>query len=445
MMINKKYLSLVGLLLLLATLGANSLPLHLDYHRYLDGEGHCALFLDYQVVYRNLLFLARDAGYFAELDVELSVSSADSLLYNRQIKDNIVITNRFDALSDTKSYINRLAFLLPPEGLNLQLKVQDPNSERSFFWQQHFAALPQESKLSDIELNSRVYADSSSVHTKFRRGNLVYEPNPMLIYNKSRLDYAHLYMEIYAPEEDIGSQYLINLSLESGGEYLIDEYIDEDIVKRQQAFSLKIPLADLPVGKYAGTLQLMLEEGSEEREFEFVLTEDIEQRLALFKNPDDEYSLMRYFLSSRLPANWQNLDAVAKERYINAFWQNMALSTQMSVEDIMDIVNERVQYANKHFGNIKAGWLTDMGRIYIRNGAPADIEKGSTDDDTRFVRKDWEIWKYSGASRGVYLFIDMQMNNNHRLIYVAGDELEVSNADWQRLMGASFDEALLRN
>lgn len=445
MMNKKKYIVLTGWMLLWLMLGANSLPLHVDYHRYLDGEGHCALFLDYQLVYRNLIFLAKDTGYFAELDVELSVSSADSLLYKRQIKDHIIITNRFDALSDTKSYINRLAFLLPPDGLELELKVTDPNSERKFIWQKQFEALPKGSKLSDIELNSRVYADSSGVQQKFRRGNLIYEPNPMLIYNKSRQDFAHLYMEIYAPKADVGTQYLINLSLESGGEYLIDDYIDEDIIKQQQAFSLKIPLANLPVGKYKGTVLLMLEEGGEERVFEFVLTEDIEQRLALFKNPDDEYTLMRYFLSSKLPANWQSLDDMAKQRYINAFWQNMALSTQMSVEDIMEMVEERVQYANKHFGNLKAGWLTDMGRIYIRNGTPSDIEKGNTDDDTRFVRKDWEIWKYSGSSRGVYLFIDMQMNNNHRLIYVSGDELENSTSDWQRFMGASFDETLLRN
>ncbi|MCB5254453.1 MAG: hypothetical protein LHW58_02300, partial [Candidatus Cloacimonetes bacterium] len=71
--------------------------------------------------------------------------------------------------------------------------------------------------------------------------------------------------------------------------------------------------------------------------------------------------------------------------------------------------------------------------------------KDQTSDDTRFVRKDYQIWKYRSGNRPVYVFIDQQMNNNFRLIYVLNDDMEISNPDWLGLIGRNFDESLLRN
>lgn len=123
----------------------------------------------------------------------------------------------------------------------------------------------------------------------------------------------------------------------------------------------------------------------------------------------------------------------------------MAAKSQMSEDDIMKLVDDRVKYANKNYSSLRAGWTSDMGRIYIRNGAPADIETGTSSDDTRFVRKDYQIWKYNSGTKPVYLFIDIQMNNNYRLYYVKGDTMENSNPDYKSYLGNEFDDSLLRN
>lgn len=443
--IKKLWLLAVFAVLVIALPAVDKLNMHVDYNRFLDQQGNTVLLLDYQAVYRNLMFLAQSGGYFAQLEVQVSLADQDSVLFEQSIQDNIGISNKYDASSQRKSYLNRLMFSLTVPSAVLSFTARDINSEAEFFWQNTVDILPVQSRISDIELNSHVFPDSSSYMQKFQRNKTVYEPIPSVLLSKNYSDYAYLYMELYSHPEDIGSTYLLNLSLEKDGEFVLDEYLDNVFQKQRDAISLKIPLADLEAGKYMGTVTLQTGETLESRDFEFVLSVDIEQRYRLFEDPDEEYALMRYFMPGNLPANWDAINNETKTRHINNFWQNMAVSARMSEDEIMKLVDERVKYANQHFSSLKAGWASDMGRIYIRSGAPADIEKGTSSDETRFVRKDWQIWKYNSGNMPVYLFIDIQMNNNYRLIYVKGDDMENSNPDWQRYVGSGFDSSLLRD
>ncbi len=64
----------------------------------------------------------------------------------------------------------------------------------------------------------------------------------------------------------------------------------------------------------------------------------------------------------------------------------MAFSTNRSVQSIMDLV-KRIDYANRNFTHFKQGWTSDMGRIYIRNGPPDDIQRDTSSDESRFCEK----------------------------------------------------------
>jgi len=441
----KQLLILAALTLSVTAGSAQRLNMHVDVSRFLDESGNTIVLVDYQAPYRNLMFMAQNGGFFARLDVELEIANQDSIIYRQKVTDNIGISSKYDASSQRKSYLNRLVFSTDEPRFAIGFKALDVYAETEFKWSMELEALPPFSRLSDIELNSRVSPDSSSYLVKFQRNKVVYEPIPSVLLSKNYSEYAYLYMEIYSPSEEIGSSYLLNLSLEQNGDLVLDEYLDNSFERLRDAISLKIPLRDLSAGRYQGNVTMQAGESMESRDFEFVLTEDIEQRYRLFENADDEYALMRYFMQSNLPANWTAFDGETKTRYINNFWQFMATSAGMSEENIIKLVEERVNHANRHYSSLKAGWTSDMGRIYIRNGAPADIYKDTSSDATRFVRKDYQIWKYSGGTKAVYLFIDIQMNNNYRLIYVNGDDMENTNPDWIKYLGTDFDTNLLRN
>ncbi|MCK9332879.1 MAG: GWxTD domain-containing protein [Candidatus Cloacimonetes bacterium] len=432
----------------LCSLGAyatEQLHMHIDYNRFLTSDKDTVLLLDYQIPYRSLVFLAQNGAYFAEVDIQVQISNRDSVLFVQSITDNIGIRSKYDALSTQKSYLNRMNFILSPQNYNLNFTAKDLNSNKEFNWSFPIATLDANSRISDVELNAQVYPDSSAYLQKFRRNGFTYESLPSIILNREYHEYAHLYLEVYTPETELNTPQLLMLNLEQNGELIMDEYLDFTPQKSIEVLTLRIPLSNLEAGKYRGEIILQAEELTDTRNFDFVLSEAVELMLSLFPDPEDEYGLMRYFMASRTPANWDSMNEEAKRRHITNFWKSMALSTGMSEQNIIDLVHERVEHSNRYYSSLKPGWTTDMGRIYIRNGAPSDIERGTSSDESRFVRKDYQIWKYSSGNRAVYVFIDIQMNNNYRLIYASGDDMEQSNPDWMRFLGSDFDSSLLRN
>lgn len=442
----KKIVISVWLLAITISLAASErLNMYLEYNRFLNHEGKTILLIDYQIPYRSLLFLAHSGAYFAEVAVDIQIANQDSVVYTRSITDNIGISSKYDADSNIKSYLNRISLLMAEKSYNIKFSARDVNADRVFDWEFEVESLAEDTRLSDLELNSRVYADSSALLEKFRRQQIVYEPIPAIIFNRKYHQYVHLYLELYTPAAELGESQLLLLTLEQDGKIIMDEYFDSIPEKTTESITLKIPLDQLKAGKFEGTVSVQASEIRQSRSFDFVLTEESETMYSLFPDPDDEFLLMRYFAGSNLPSNWTAMSDDSKRRHINNFWRNMAMSSRMDIDQIMDLIHERIEYSNKHFSSLKPGWTTDMGRIYIRNGAPSDIETGTTSDDTRFVRKDYQVWKYPSGLKPVYVFIDQQMNNNFRLIYVANDDMELSNPDWLRFLGSDFDQSLLRN
>ncbi|MGC9361862.1 MAG: hypothetical protein ACP5F3_02930, partial [Candidatus Syntrophosphaera sp.] len=99
---NIRYSALLAMLMLClgtALAASDVINLYVASQRFLDAEKNTVVHIDYQIPYNNLVFLAHKGGYFAELDVKVSVSQADSMLFEQSIRDNIGITNKDDARS----------------------------------------------------------------------------------------------------------------------------------------------------------------------------------------------------------------------------------------------------------------------------------------------------------------------------------------------------------
>lgn len=426
-------------------LAVNNLNMHIDSNRFLDKEKNTILLLDYQVPYSNLIFLARNGGYFAELKVGVTIATTDSVIVDQEVDDIIGISNKFDASNKQKSYLNRLSYILPKGNFQVRFEATDVNSQKTFVWDFEEDSLPGNALMSDVELNLEVRADTLNYLPKFQRNKVLYLPQPSILVNKSLSDFVYLYLEIYPQGDSTNGNNLLNLLLEKDSLIVMDEYIDFKPGKTIDSINLTIPVAELSPGMYSGSVVVQAGESTEERNFEFVLYEEKEDFVFLFSNPDDEYELMRYFWGNKLPPDWKGMDMDKKRRYGTQFWQSMAQSTKRSVKDILRLVQERIDYANRYFSHLKPGWTSDMGRIYIRNGAADEITRDTSSDKSRFVRKDYQIWKYSTGNKPVYVFIDIQMNGNFRLIYAADDDLESSNPDWLRYLGTDFENSLLNN
>lgn len=444
---NIRYSALLAMLMLcLGTdlAASDVINLHVASQRFLDAEKNTIVHIDYQIPYNNLVFLAHKGGYFAEVDVTVSVAQEDSVLFEQSIRDNIGITNKDDARS-YKTYLNRVSFLLEDDPYVFTISAMDLNSEKTAEQSLTASSLPRDALISDLELCSIVRPDSSSYLSKFHRGNMLYQTQPSLIFDKNVSQDLSLYFQVYAPGSSLERSGLLNMEVEKDSVIVFDRFLDFAPAQEVEGLTLRIPLGDLKPGKYDGNLEFQLGEKSETRDFIFFVTEPRKELFFLFADPDDDYNLLKYFPLGSSTSDWDSYDEQTKRRYITNLWKSWALANNMGTSQMIDLMRERVAYANKHYSHFDEGWTSDMGRIHIRNGKPDEIETGTSSDDTRYVRKDYQIWKYRGRIKAVYLFVDIQMNGNYRLIYVENDERESSNPDYLRYLGDDFDTSLLYN
>src|SRR5262249_10636348 len=79
-----------------------------------------------------------------------------------------------------------------------------------------------------------------------------------------------------------------------------------------------------------------------------------------------------YIISSEERDTFRNLTSdEAREKFIEHFWEIRNPTPGAPSNPYREEHYERLQYASDHFGKHGDGWNTDMGRIYITLGPPA--------------------------------------------------------------------------
>jgi GWxTD domain-containing protein len=90
----------------------------------------------------------------------------------------------------------------------------------------------------------------------------------------------------------------------------------------------------------------------------------------LVVSAEERRAPLKYIMFDR---EYNNLLQLASEdeiiAAIDSFWLN-AGGTSERAEQLSSLFYERVETANRAFGDVKEGWKTDMGMVYIMNGEP---------------------------------------------------------------------------
>ncbi len=434
-------LSVVFIALCCNIIAAERLGMFVDVKRYWDDKGNTKYVIDYQVPYKNMMFLTRGTGYFAELKVTLSIANADSVIYTKEFTNNIGVSRKYDVTSSGKSYLDRISLTLAKPGFKLAIKFEDLNAVKTYEWSYLTEQLTDTDIISDLELVSNVSPDTSSFSQKFQRDGSIHLSEPSGIIAKEMSDSVFFYFEVYGKTDE--KTKLIFTIKKDDIPTLIKSYSISELESFPRIL-LPIKVTNMELGKYTASVNLS-DQSALSKSCEFIITEQAEKLYFIFTDIDEEYLLIRTLTSAKSQSNWKTMSKDAKRRYISNFWVNMAAVRNQSVETVLDVYKDRIDYCNARYSHFEKGWKTDMGRIYLRNGAPSDIDYDTSTDDTKFVRKDFQIWKYSGSFKAVYVFVDIPMNGNFKLIYADNDEQESTNPNWRKYLGSDFDESRLEN
>jgi GWxTD domain-containing protein len=413
----------------IAILGAQDLGMSVDLVRFPAENEGTKFDFNFFIPYGSLTFKPNNDLFLAEVILEMSVNKQDSLVYNELFTYKIAVSSEPSTHSLEKGYLDKIS----KDDFNLGLDFLDTSSGFSYLWEKDLTLLDRlPAPVGDLEISSMVVPAQSNFLQKFQREGYIYKVEPTHLIDMSLNEDFYVYFEA---DETILSQKLMLIALKD--EFEVSEW---KLDKRENS-AYRLPLGKLKEGYY--DLELRTRKGVVLSRGFVVLMNQKRDIHNVFPSVDSEYTLLKYFTSGSKLKRWRKLASDdARRQFATKFWYEKATEWGMPIEDVIETINERVDASDSFTYKFKAGWLTDRGRIYILHGAPDEIINGETSaENTTFVRKNYEIWKYENNNRASYLFLDIQMNVNYKIIHAVNDSNEPSDSNWKDYMGTEFDES----
>jgi GWxTD domain-containing protein len=84
------------------------------------------------------------------------------------------------------------------------------------------------------------------------------------------------------------------------------------------------------------------------------------------------------------------------------FWAARDPDPTTTENEALDAYLERVQYVTKEYSQFGPGWRSDRGRVYIKYGAPEQVDTAMDDRS----QGEYEIWRYYTRNLN-FVFYDM--------------------------------------
>jgi GWxTD domain-containing protein len=376
-----------------------------DLRAHLTAQG-TALTFDLECPYSELSFIRIPAGYGAALRVTVVFRTSDEDQAGGDVGDDRIVVSTFEATRDPASRARfRRSFRLAPGEYAVEVTVEDLNGGRQ-------SAAKGEIRVPAFDLGGLGLGD---LEFGFCATESTFVPLPSRRY-EADLDRLCVRGIVYDRRVDGGVR-PVQIAYEvrsEGGETLV-RGDTTTAVARESEFVLRPRVGDLFLGTYA--LHVEAREGERrwraERSFEVeTLTLPRGQNYATvveivsYVAADAEYDELR---RAKTDAERQ----VAWDR----FWSRRDPSPDTPRNEAMIEFFRRVRFANRNFaGQSVAGWRTDQGRIYIRHGAPDQIEERPA----TFYEPPVQIWHYYQLNRR-FVFADREGFGRYELVYPGGD------------------------
>ena len=217
----------------------------------------------------------------------------------------------------------------------------------------------------------------------------------------------------------------------------------------------QIPLMGLPEGNYTATAALTLNGSTVERSAGFRMAslqvaleeEAADKRARLvsdsgYFNAMGEDSLNEAFApldyiatpDDRLDVWKRGLSTAAKRQFLINFWDRRDPTPGTPKNEKREEFYQFIALANQKFTErgqgARPGWRSDRGRIFIKNGEPAE----------RLQRQNigtappYEVWRYSTGRDRWYVFLDVSGFGAFQLM-ATNDLHEPTKPDWERMLG----------
>jgi len=126
---------------------------------------------------------------------------------------------------------------------------------------------------------------------------------------------------------------------------------------------------------------------------------------------DEVVGVMKYVLSYSEYKKLKQKSDSEKLDAINKYWKEKDPTPETDENELLNELNDRVKFSNKHFSILMHGWRSDRGRIYIIYGEPQVVDESYQDNRGYNFQK----WVYANGRE--FLFVDRTMSGDYTLYH----------------------------
>ena len=416
--------------------------------RFFNYDGSTEFHINFKIPNNEVQFIQTAQGLTAHLDITFDIYLGEEVISENRFTHMAGARTMAIAQSENHYILDKIDFSLAENGYTAFFEIRDRNASTYYTQRLNLVVLEPERLISDIEISQGISTELIPALEVFQRGQYQFYVDPIPVLDGGNRDFIAFFQvdNVSAGADSLYRFYeFIKLKQEDVvvweyENYVTNGYMPYSIIRR-------IPLGEYEPGLY--TLEITIQDPRTQHlsvaDKNISLTRvylQYEQRV--FTDDEEEFELISYFLNSRQRRMWRGLNEEGKKNFIERFWVSNNPNIPSETNLFLETIRQRVNEANWRFSYHRAGWRTDMGRIFIKYGNPDNIERRDTDAEARYSRKPYQIWTYQGSNR-TYVFLDFQGNNNFRLVYVRNDDTENTDPSWRAYFGTEFEESSFFN
>lgn len=207
-----------------------------------------------------------------------------------------------------------------------------------------------------------------------------------------------------------------------------------------------LDLTGLPEGRYTLKVSLAAPDSSISAEAPFevaVRPMPTAERPAASSDPfetmteqalDSLYGPTEYLLENRERGTFNTLSLAGKRRFMQDLWRRRDPTPATPDNPALAEFLRTLAFVNASFRESgtagRPGWVTDRGRVYLRNGSPEEVLRRPS-----ATPRPYEVWKYTRGRARWYVFYDRSGLGNYELIGSNDVRETVGQTGWESYLG----------
>jgi GWxTD domain-containing protein len=367
---------------------------------YQPATGQTRLEVYYKIHNHHLSFVKTEKDYLANYELRFLVLRKGRQVAGTSREEQYRVPEYSQTSSRQDYIINQLILQIEPGKYEAKVTLIDKSVQKGYTLELPFS-IPDYAELdlafSDVEFAEKV--GDTVAGSQFNKLHKEIIPKVRESQGNYR-DSLTFYFEAYSRQpQSVQVNYLVSDYI---GKLIKKEKEEVVLNAAQHSFIRTMGISALSPGRY--TLSIFVPGSGSQKRAQTKQEFEVEWSIDYYvvHNFKEAIAYLSYLATGEELKALKNAPPEKRAQAWLDFWKSKDLTPDTPENEVQDEYYRRIRYANDNFGlSSKAGWKSDMGMVYIKYGAPDEIERHPYDK----ASKAYEVWYYY-SQRRIFTFLD---------------------------------------